>query len=636
MVIILDLSGSVIGNRLLIIKSAILKLLDTLQENDFVSIICFNKNAHYLKNCWDHLVQATERNKKILKAAIKSDSVDGKNVANVDKGFKLAFQTLENARKPNTENRTSKCTQTIAFFSDGVEGDTVAEDVFKQYNGNKEVRVFTYLVGRENGSPFEALKWIACNNRGFFYRIETLSDVRQTMVKYLTVLSRSRSSKPKWTPLYLDALGLGMTSALVVPIFDKTNNKKQLGVLGSDVRLDEILSNFPEPHLGSGGYPFIITNNGLVFYHPLLKTEEGAGLKHPANVYISELLHHFDNPDKTETLAKDMINGEVKEPSFADKDFQEFLVLAKYNNKFRIVKRKLSYSYKKISSDTSFSVGTAVTDYGSKLIDESVGDGAITAALKQLKERNVNISIAKKWPYCSKPINDWEELKTSLTNSKCTGTDDLTNLVKYDITKLGNQYTGWMPKKPSLSEVQAIFFGTTSGLTFYNSAGENATFSTSIKQEYFERAADSWKERTIIFSAASQNEAHASRAVVGKDNVLWGVVGIHMNSTYLKQIVNENHNMCETDEGTFCYLVDENGYIVSSKKEEKNGEFFGAVEGNVMRDLINQSVYEKYNFTDVQATCEPTPEESSSSIRLLDPFFSVVNYAKWWTQTIAL
>jgi hypothetical protein len=35
---------------------------------------------------------------------------------------------------------------------------------------------------------------------------------------------------------------------------------------------------------------------------------------------------------------------------------------------------------------------------------------------------------------------------------------------------------------------------------------ENATFNTSIKQEYFERAADSWKERTIIFSAASQNE----------------------------------------------------------------------------------------------------------------------------------
>ena len=32
---------------------------------------------------------------KILKAAVKDDSVKGKNVANVDKGFELAFQALK-------------------------------------------------------------------------------------------------------------------------------------------------------------------------------------------------------------------------------------------------------------------------------------------------------------------------------------------------------------------------------------------------------------------------------------------------------------------------------------------------------------------------------------------------------------
>lgn len=38
-------SGSVIGNRLLIIKSAVIQLLDTLQENDFVNIIYVSKRA---------------------------------------------------------------------------------------------------------------------------------------------------------------------------------------------------------------------------------------------------------------------------------------------------------------------------------------------------------------------------------------------------------------------------------------------------------------------------------------------------------------------------------------------------------------------------------------------------------------
>ena len=33
----------------------------------------------------------------------------------------------------------ANCTQTIAFFTDGVEGDTVAEGVFDKYNADKRV-----------------------------------------------------------------------------------------------------------------------------------------------------------------------------------------------------------------------------------------------------------------------------------------------------------------------------------------------------------------------------------------------------------------------------------------------------------------------------------------------------------------
>ncbi|XP_028401874.1 voltage-dependent calcium channel subunit alpha-2/delta-3-like [Dendronephthya gigantea] len=629
MVIILDLSGSVIGNRLSIMRSAVVQLLDTLQENDFVTIVSFNKNARYLKDCWKHLVQATERNKKILKAAVMDDSVKGKNVANVDKGFKLAFTALEEAREMKS-GRTSNCTQTIAFFTDGVEGDTVAEDVFDKYNSEKKVRVFTYLVGRENGSPFEAVKWIACNNNGFFYRIETLSDVRENIVKYVTVLSRSRDEKAKWTPMYSDAQGLGMTSALVLPIFDQ--RKKLVGVLGSDVRLDEILAMFPEPHLGAGGYPFAITNNGLVFFHPLLNKEEETTLKDRISVYLSEVMPHFDDPDRDQKLAKEMIDGKKN-----DLGYSRSLVLAKYDDKFRIVKRKLNYSYEHISG-TSFSVGIAMTDYGSSVISapqrKNQYEKDIKKASEALQQAGINISVGKNWPYCSGQINNWTELKNSLEKSECEKNTDLIDHVIFDITELGLG-SAWKPGEISSDRIKAIFIGTTSGLTFYKS--ENTTFSTSIKQEYFERAADSWKTQPIIFSAPSTNEVHASKAVVAKKgNVLWGVTGIHMESSYLKRILKDTHNECEGDEDIFCYLLDENGYIVSSKEENKNGQFFGEHEGYVMEDLIDKKVYQKYNFTDVQATCKKSSEDSSSSVRLLDPIFSLVNYAKWWTQTMAL
>ncbi|XP_028418645.1 voltage-dependent calcium channel subunit alpha-2/delta-2-like, partial [Dendronephthya gigantea] len=428
-------SGSVIGNRLSIMRSAVVQLLDTLQENDFVTIVSFNKNARYLKDCWKHLVQATERNKKILKAAVMDDSVKGKNVANVDKGFKLAFTALEEARE-------MKC--------------------FDKYNSEKKVRVFTYLVGRENGSPFEAVKWIACNNNGFFYRIETLSDVRENIVKYVTVLSRSRDEKAKWTPMYSDAQGLGMTSALVLPIFDQ--RKKLVGVLGSDVRLDEILAMFPEPHLGAGGYPFAITNNGLVFFHPLLNKEEETTLKDRISVYLSEVMPHFDDPDRDQKLAKEMIDGKKN-----DLGYSRSLVLAKYDDKFRIVKRKLNYSYEHISG-TSFSVGIAMTDYGSSVISapqrKNQYEKDIKKASEALQQAGINISVGKNWPYCSGQINNWTELKNSLEKSECEKNTDLIDHVIFDITELGLG-SAWKPGEISSDRIKAIFIGTTSGLTFY-------------------------------------------------------------------------------------------------------------------------------------------------------------------------
>lgn len=39
------------------------------------------------------------------------------------------------------------------------------EEIFKQYNHHKRVRVFTYLIGREI-SDLKAANWMACHNRG--------------------------------------------------------------------------------------------------------------------------------------------------------------------------------------------------------------------------------------------------------------------------------------------------------------------------------------------------------------------------------------------------------------------------------------------------------------------------------------
>lgn len=59
----------------------------------------------------------------------------------------------------------SQCNQAIMLITDGA--PSTYEEIFQQYNWpNINVRVFTYLIGREVTENKEVY-WMACENRGF-------------------------------------------------------------------------------------------------------------------------------------------------------------------------------------------------------------------------------------------------------------------------------------------------------------------------------------------------------------------------------------------------------------------------------------------------------------------------------------
>lgn len=61
--------------------------------------------------------------------------ITGSNVAiNVNMHIKAHHYVFQEAGTSR-----ANCTQTIAFFTDGVEGDKVAEDVFDEYNRDRRV-----------------------------------------------------------------------------------------------------------------------------------------------------------------------------------------------------------------------------------------------------------------------------------------------------------------------------------------------------------------------------------------------------------------------------------------------------------------------------------------------------------------
>uniref|UniRef100_A0A8C4TIV7 Calcium voltage-gated channel auxiliary subunit alpha2delta 4 n=1 Tax=Erpetoichthys calabaricus TaxID=27687 RepID=A0A8C4TIV7_ERPCA len=290
-VILMDVSGSMKGLRMTIAKHTITTILDTLGENDFVNIIAYNDYVHYVEPCFKGiLVQADLDNREHFKLLV--ENLHAKGVGRVKNALKEAFRVLYEF---NQTGQGSLCNQAIMLITDGALEDY--EEVFEEYNWpDRKVRVFTYLIGREVTFA-ENVKWIACNNKGYYTQISTLADVQENVMEYLHVLSRpmviNHDHDIIWTEAYMDTAvtqSLLLMTTVAMPVFSKKNETRSegilLGVVGSDVPLRELMKL-----LGVHGYAFINTNNGYILSHPDLRplvitNSESFQLCHPLKMKL--------------------------------------------------------------------------------------------------------------------------------------------------------------------------------------------------------------------------------------------------------------------------------------------------------------------------------------------------------------
>ncbi|KAK1796375.1 hypothetical protein P4O66_009427 [Electrophorus voltai] len=275
MVIIVDVSGSVSGLTLKLMKTSVNEMLDTLSDDDYVNVVQFNEKADVVVSCFKTLVQANLRNKKIFKDKVMQMHAKGTTV--YKSGFQFAFEQLLN---DTTSAPRANCNKMIMMFTDG--GEDRAEEVFEKYNWpNKTVRVFTFSVGQHN-YDVAPLQWIACANKGYYFEIPSIGAIRINTQEYLDVLGRpmalagNQAKQVQWTNVYQDALGLGLVITGTMPVFNLTadndsKNQLILGVMGVDIALSEIQQLTPRYKLGANGYTFAIDPNGYVLLHPNLQ-----------------------------------------------------------------------------------------------------------------------------------------------------------------------------------------------------------------------------------------------------------------------------------------------------------------------------------------------------------------------------
>lgn len=219
-IILIEQSGSMMGTRLDIAIDVVRNILDTLTNNDYVNIFSFNEATRAILDCREStarpdtinpvletLVQATSANIFDFKQALNDIEPSGQT--DLEEALNLSFKILNDKRS----NRAN-CNKVIMLITDGMEYNTSIQAVFKRENWDRgyPVRVFSFLIGELIPQhDYEQVKLMACNNRGFYVQIDTKTETREQVLKYVPVMARplahNRTQNPiVWSQIYADIL----------------------------------------------------------------------------------------------------------------------------------------------------------------------------------------------------------------------------------------------------------------------------------------------------------------------------------------------------------------------------------------------------------------------------------------------
>ncbi|TRZ22840.1 hypothetical protein HGM15179_004263 [Zosterops borbonicus] len=634
-VIIVDVSGSMKGLRMTIAKHTIVTILDTLGENDFVNIIAYNDYVHFVEPCFKGiLVQADRDNREHFKQLV--EELQAKGVGTVNKALTESFKILREFREAG---QGGLCNQAIMLITDGAVEDY--EAVFEKYNWpDRKVRVFTYLIGREvTFAP--NVKWIACNNKGYYTQISTLADVQENVMEYLHVLSRpmviNHDHDIIWTEAYMDsalfasqAQSLLLMTTVAMPVFSKKNETRShgilLGVVGSDVPLRELLKLAPRYKLGVHGYAFLNTNNGYILSHPDLRPlyKEGKKLKPKPN-YNSVDLSEVEWEDQDEILRSAMINGET--------GYLSMDVKVPVDKGKRVLFLTNDYFFTDISG-TPFSLGVVLSrGHGEYIL---LGNTSVEEGLHDLLQPD--LSLANEWIYCitdidpdHRKLSQLEAVIRFLTGEEpdleCD--EELVQEVLFDAVVTAPMEAYWTTLALNMSldseaGIEMAFLGTRAGLMrsalyvgsekisnkkFLTQKDKESIFTMDHFPLWYRRAAEH-PPGSFIYSIVSEDES-------GNPSTGWAKRGKKLDLLQGKFWMAMQQVGASATPILNCFLIDNNGFILVSKIPEETGKFFGAVDGSVMTQLLNMGMFRRVTMYDYQAMCKVPYHHHSGARPLL-------------------
>lgn len=246
-VMVLDTSGSMSGQRIDLLKKAAIRVIQTLTVSDRVAIVPFSSTAGpVIGDSKGHLLTVTDDNKVYLVKAIGDLVASGGT--NFYDAFELAFDSLDLSIKAELH---VPCNSVILFLTDGemtepkgIEETTVIDLVSNRLNTTmqatgKPVMLFTYSIGDE-ANLHTLPKQLACSTGelGVWTKIDDDTDLIESLNSYYRLfalgLSQDRNMNfVAWVEPYPFATGGVMGTTASAPVYDRTRSPHLfLGVVG--------------------------------------------------------------------------------------------------------------------------------------------------------------------------------------------------------------------------------------------------------------------------------------------------------------------------------------------------------------------------------------------------------------------
>ncbi|XP_076849491.1 voltage-dependent calcium channel subunit alpha-2/delta-1 [Brachyhypopomus gauderio] len=663
MLILVDASGSVSGLTLKLIRTSVSEMLETLSDDDYVNVVNFNTRVNNTA-CFDHLVQANVRNKKILKDAVQN--ITAKGITNYTKGFEFAFKQLSDSNMTR-----ANCHKIIMLFTDG--GEERAQEIFTRYNPDKKVRVFTFSVGQHNYDT-GPIQWMACANKGYFYEIPSIGAIRINTQEYLDVLGRpmvlADAKQVQWTNVYLDALELGLVVTGTLPVFNKTKSKEDgsskqhqnqliLGVMGVDVSLDDIKRLTPRFSIGPNGYYFAIDPNGYVLLHPNLQPK---------------------NPKFQEPVTLDFLDAELENDikvqirtMMIDRDPGEKTIetLVKSQDERYIDRGVRTYTWVPVNG-TDYSLALVLPEYNMHYIEATLGDikpAMFSETMQVEKFEEYGYTFIAPREYCqdlklstnsTQLLIDLKHYIDKRTPSDPTCNVSLVNRLLLDAGLTADLVQLW--KEQTVEGVLARFVATEGGITrvYPKSAAEDwnentETYDSSFYKRsldndiyiftapYVNKSRESSYESGILVSKAVELDFKGIKlkpAVVGVKLNVSAWMNSFMNATLKINCKDEICGCLRNDKHVDCVILDDGGFLLMSNQDEyiaQIGQFFGEVDPVLMISLVNTSLYSFNKTYDYQSVCDPERDHKTGAgpRSIYVPTVADLLSVGWWATTAA-